>query len=230
MPGVFSEHLNMTVTHLRRKENPMLYAATEMLMTRPDLFPCDKKGNILGVNTPVAAGIHPVHPTTPDLSLENIAKALGAPLEVVQAMAKGKTVSEIEADAGAAAKATGKTEVIAASEEVPADAGISPVAETAGVEPPVLDGPIEKTEPVFPEPGKVLDEEAKREGQENKAEEFVFDPEGSWSTYNRADMVKWAVEKHGEQAATIDPEWSRKDIMLAIETLEVPPEGPPVSE
>lgn len=199
MPGVFSENLNQTVKFLRRRENPMLYAATEMLMTRTDLYPCDKKGNILGASASVAAGIHPVPVTTPDLSLENIAKALGAPLEVVKAMAEGKTVSEIEADPSLAKQV----------EEVEAPAGISPAAEevdTAGLEPTI------DPDPLVDEPDHDLEETP-----------FEFDPEANWNTYNRTNMCKWAVAKHGDLAATIDPEWSRKDIMTSIEMLEKPP-------
>lgn len=211
MPGVFSEHLNITVTHLKRKGNPMLYAATKTLMERTDLFPCDKNGNIVGLSAPQAAGIHPVHPAAQaneaaevasGLVLENIAKALGAPLDVVKAMAEGKARSEIEAE-------------MESIEKTATSAGISPAVETADV-PPVLDPDASKEPPAPP------DDETLKSSEEDP-EAFEYDPEGNWSTYNRENMCKWALEKYGDRAASIDPEWSRKDIMVAIETLEGSP-------
>lgn len=213
MPGVFSENLNMTVKFLTRKDENYIYAATPMLMTRSDLFPCDKDGNIVGVNAPVAAGIHPILPDVNlDAKLQNIALALGAPLDVVQQMAEGKSVNEIS-----------PPQIEADAEVVEKAAGISPPADES---PPPIDPADLQLQPApgpeTPEPSVETTED-----DETKETPFVFDPEATWSTYNREDMCAWALAKHGDLAASIDPEWSRKDIMVAIETLEAPPEAPP---
>ena len=183
MPGVFSESLNTTIKYLRRRDSGYLYAATVMLMTRADLFPCDKDGNLLGGSAIQAAGIAPIPSATPDKSLENIAKALGAPLDVVQKMAKGEVIVE-------------------AAE--PVVAGISPddvPADIVDVELTVSDlSDLEPAQEVSPA--------------------IEFDPDANYSTFNRADMVAWAKEKFGEPADTLDPEWSRKDLLGAIEMLD----------
>lgn len=197
MPGVYSENLGMTVKFLTRRDENYIYAATPTLMLRPELFPCDKKGNIIGVNAPVAVGIHPVLPDVDlDSKLQSIALALGVPLDVVKQMAEGKVVG-ISPD---------KEQEVAETPDLA-------VVETAGISPPTEDSESEGAD----------QESVGDTDLEPAQEEFVFDPEAVWSNYNRPDMCLWALGKYGDKAASIDPEWSRKDIMGAIEMLEGPP-------
>jgi len=63
----------MISTHLRKKDDPnkdYLYAYTEMLATQPDMIPCDKHGNPVGVAGEITdGGMRPREPEAPSLEL-----------------------------------------------------------------------------------------------------------------------------------------------------------------
>lgn len=63
----------MVSTHLRKKDDPnkgYLYAYTDMLAQQPDMIPCDKHGNPVGVAGEITGGgMRPREPEAPTVEL-----------------------------------------------------------------------------------------------------------------------------------------------------------------
>ena len=100
-PGLI-ERINLMIsTHLRKKDDPnkdYLYAYTEMLAQQPDMIPCDKRGNPVGVAGEITGGgMRPREPEAPNAELTAALEAitaLKAEIEALKTEPAEKTVEE----------------------------------------------------------------------------------------------------------------------------------------
>lgn len=84
----------MVSTHLRKKDDPnknYLYAYTEMLAQQPDMIPCDKRGNPVGVAGEITGGgLRPREPEAPNAELTVALEAIATLKAEIEGL-KGKS-------------------------------------------------------------------------------------------------------------------------------------------
>lgn len=89
----------MVSTHLRKKDDPnkdYLYAYTEMLAQQPDMIPCDKRGNPVGVAGEITGGgMRPREPEAPNAELTAALESIAALTAEVEAL-KSKDVPVVD--------------------------------------------------------------------------------------------------------------------------------------